>query len=177
MRKRRLLKGSRRLQFLSLLIQTTFCTQFFPTLRCMPTTCNFTIRMSSVHESYFTNNFMGTISGEKRVLNCEVYDYEEFSDEILETLLSELFFTRRMKVLSRPEGFMLYGNLGVYFFATSAMKFPNMKIRLRLIRAKLNFYMISNNSNFSLGNVDCSACTHPTSLKDDHQRKGIDILA
>ena len=34
----------------------------------------------------------------------------------MQASLAEPFTTRRMKMLSRPDGFMLYGNLGVDFF-------------------------------------------------------------
>ena len=67
------------------------------------------------HKSYISNNFKGAISEYKGVLHCEGYDYEEFPDEIMEASLSEPFFTRRMKMLSRPDGFMLYGKLGLTF--------------------------------------------------------------
>ena len=60
-----------------------------------------------------SNNFKGAISEYKGVLHWEGYDYEELPDEIMEALLSEPFFTRRMKMLSRPDGFMLYGKLGL----------------------------------------------------------------
>ena len=65
------------------------------------------------HKSYISNNFNGASSEYKGVLHCEGYDYEEFPDEIMEALLSEHFFSRRMKMLSRPDGFMLYGKLRV----------------------------------------------------------------
>ena len=68
------------------------------------------------HKSYISNNFMGAMSEYKGVLHCEGNDYEEFPDEIMEAPLSEPFFTRRMKMLSRPDGFLLYGKLGVDFF-------------------------------------------------------------
>ena len=97
------------------------------------------------HKSYISNNFKGAISEYKRVLHCEGYDYEEFPDEIMEAPLSGPFFTRRMKMLSRPEGFLLYGKLGVDFFSTSELLYPKMKFRLRLIRARPNFYMTSDN--------------------------------
>ena len=61
------------------------------------------------HKSYFSSNFKGAISEDKGVLHCEGYDYEEFPDEIMEAVSSEPFFTRRLKKLSRPDGFMLYG--------------------------------------------------------------------
>ena len=38
---------------------------------------------------------------------------------------------------------MLYGKLGVDFFAISELLCPNMKVRLRLIWARPNFYVIS----------------------------------
>ena len=52
-----------------------------------------------------------------------------------------------------------------------------MKIRLRLIRARPNFYMISDNPNVSLGIVDCSLYTRRIALKQDYQEKKIDMLA
>ena len=129
------------------------------------------------NKSYFSNNFKGAISEYKGVMHCEGYDFEEFPDEIKEAPLSETFSTRRMKMLSRPDGFMLYGKLGVDFFSTSELLYPNMKIRLRLIRAKPNLYMISDNPNVSPGNVDCSFHTLRIALKEDHHRKRMDMLA
>ena len=52
-----------------------------------------------------------------------------------------------------------------------------MKIRLRLIRARPNFYMISDNPNVSLGIVDCSLYTRRFSPKDDYHKKRMDMLA
>ena len=110
-------------------------------------------------------------------MHCEGYDYEEFPDEILEAPLSETFFTRRMKMLSRPDGFTLYGKLGVDFFSTSELLYPNMKIRLQLIRSRPNFYVVSDNPNISLGIVDCSLYRRCIALKDDYHRKRMDMLA
>ena len=80
-------------------------------------------------------------------------------------------------MLSRPDGFMLYGELGLDFFSTSELLYPNMKIRLRLIRARPNFYMISDNPNVSLEMVDCSLYTRRIALKDDYHKKRLDMLA
>ena len=110
-------------------------------------------------------------------MHCEGYDYEEFPDGIMEAPLSEQFFTRKMKMLSRPDGFMLYGKLKVDIFSTSDFLYPNMKVRLRLIRARPNFYMISDNPNVSLGIVDCSLYTRRIALKDDYHKKRMDMLA
>ena len=80
-------------------------------------------------------------------------------------------------MLSRPDGFMLYGKLGVDFFSTWELLYPNKKTRLRLIRARPKFYMISDNPNVSLGIIDCSLYTRRIALKDDYHRKRMDMLA
>ena len=72
---------------------------------------------------------------------------------------------------------MLYGKLGINFFTTSELLYPNMKIRLRLIRARPNFYMISDNPNVGLGIVVCSLYTRRIALEDDYHKKRKDMLA
>ena len=95
----------------------------------------------------------------------------------MEAPLSELFLTGRMKMLSRPDGFLLYGKLGVDLFSNSELLYPIMKIRLRLIRARPNLYMISDNPNVSLGSVDCSIYTRRIALEDDYHEKRMDMVA
>ena len=128
------------------------------------------------HKSFISNNFKAAISEYKGVLNSEGYDYEQDPEDISNPL-PDPFFTRRMKLLSRPDGLMLYGKMGIDFFSTSELLYPNMKIRLRLIRARRNFYMISDNPNVSLGIVDCSLYTRRIALKDDYHKKIMDMLA
>ena len=72
---------------------------------------------------------------------------------------------------------MLYGKLGIDYFSTSELLSPNMKIRVRLIRARPNFYMISDNPKVSLRIVDCSLYTRNIALEDDYHRKRMDMLA
>ena len=81
------------------------------------------------HKSHISNNFKSTLTEYKEVLHCEGYDYEE--DQ--ENLLQGPFFTRRMKLYSRLDGFMLYGKLRIDFLTTSELPCPNMKTRIRLI--------------------------------------------
>ena len=141
----------------------------FPMLKC--TISKFTTLMDCLHKCYISNNFKGANCEYKGVLHCMEYDYEKFPDEIMEAPLSEPSFTRRMKLLSRPDGFMLYNKWGIDFFSACEMLYPNVKIRLRLIRARPNFYMISDNPNVSLGSVDCSLHTRRIALKDDFHKK------
>ena len=79
-------------------------------------------------------------------------------------------------MLIRPDGFMLYGKLGLTL-STSELLYTGMKIRLRLITAIPNFYMISDNSNVSLGIVDCSLYSRRIALKDNYHKKRMDLLA
>ena len=67
------------------------------------------------HKLHNSNNFKSTLSDCQGVLHCEGYDHEEDPENILEGL----FFTRRRKLYSKPDGFMLYGKLGIDFLTTS----------------------------------------------------------
>ena len=116
------------------------------------------------HKSYTSNNFKGAISEFKGVFH-RMQNFEELPHESIEAPLSEHFFTMRMKLPSRPDGFM-YGKQAVEFFSTSGMLYLNMKIKLRQIRARPNFYKISDNPNVFLGSVDCSLSTRRVALKD-----------
>ena len=66
------------------------------------------------YKSYISNNFKAAISEYQGVLHCEGYDYEHDPEDISNPL-PDPFFTRRMKLISRPDGFMLYGKLGIDF--------------------------------------------------------------
>ena len=125
------------------------------------------------HKSHISNNFKSTLSDYKGVFLCERYDYEDDPDNLVE----DPFFTRRMKLYSRPDGFMLYGKLGNDFLTTSELPYPNMKVGIRLIRARPNFYMISENPNVSLGIVDCSLYSRRVMLKEDYHKKRMSQLA
>ena len=128
------------------------------------------------HKSYISNNFKAAIFEDKGVLHCEGFDYEQDPEDITNPLPDPLF-TRRMKLLSRPDGSKLYCKLGIDFFSTSELLYPNMKIRLRLIRARHNFYMISDNPKVCLRIVGCSLYTLRIGLEDDYHTKRMDMLA
>ena len=57
-----------------------------------------------------SNNFKGAIFEYKGVLHCEGYECEQDPEDITNPL-PDPFLTRRMKLLSRPDRFMLYGKL------------------------------------------------------------------
>ena len=80
-------------------------------------------------------------------------------------------------MLSRPGGFMLYGKSAVDILSTSELLNQNLKIGLQLIRVRPNFYMISENPNVSLRNVDFSLYTRRIALNDDYHKKHMDMFA
>ena len=141
--------------------------------RCTSTISKLTRQMDSVRISHSNNNFKGAIFEHKRVSHREGYNYDEFPHEIMELLLSEPFFTRRMNLLGRPDGFMLYGTLVIDFFSTSELLYTNMEVMLRLFRVRPIFHKISDNPNFSLGIGDCSPYKRGVVLKDDYHRRRI----
>ena len=124
------------------------------------------------HKSHISYNFKRTLSDYKGVLNCEKYDYEEDP----ESLLEDPFFTRRMKMNSRPDGFMLYVKVGIDFLTTSELLYTNTKVRMRLIRARPNFYMINENHIVCLGFVVCFLYTRRVMLNEDYHKKRMSQL-
>ena len=72
---------------------------------------------------------------------------------------------------------MLYCELGADIFSLSELLHPIMKNRLRIIRPRPNFYMISDNPNVSLGVDDCPLYTPRIALKDDYHKQRMDMLA
>ena len=139
-------------------------------LKCTSTISTFTTLMDCMRTNLTFPTTSRAISEYKGVLHCEGYDYEELPDEFMEAPLSEPSLTRGMKMLSRPDGFMLYGKLGVDFFSTSELLYPNLKVRLRLIRARPNFYLINDNPIVGLGIINCSLYTCRIALKDDYHK-------
>ena len=101
-------------------------------------------------KSHISNKFQSTLSYYIEVLHREGYDYEEDPENLLEGPFS----TSRMKLYSQPDGFTLYGKLGIDFLTTLELLYPNMKVWIRLIRARPNFYMINDIPNVSLGILD-----------------------
>ena len=128
------------------------------------------------HKSYISNIFRGAITEYKGVLHCEGFDYEQDTEDIANPR-TDPFFTRRTKLLSRADGFMLYVKVGIDFFSISELLYPNLELRLRLITARPYFYMISDNPNAILAIVDCSTYTRRIVLEDDYHKKRMDMFA
>ena len=146
-------------------------------LKCTSTIRKFTLLMNCIRTSLTFAATSRAISDYKGVLHCDGYDYEELVDEILEAPLSEPFFKRRMKKISRPDGFIFRGILGLDFFATPELLYSNMKSTLQLIKPRPSVFMNSDIPNVSLGIIDCSLYTRCIAPKDDYHTKRTEMLA
>ena len=126
-------------------------------LMCTSTTSKFTIQMNCLR----TDITFPTTSREPSLSTREFWFAECITMIDLTMRLCTIFSfpTKGMKVHNRTNGFLLYGKLGVDFFSTSALLNPIMKNRLRLLRARSTFYMISDNPNVSFGIVHFSLYT------------------
>ena len=71
------------------------------------------------HKSYIYNNFKGVTFENKGVFHCRGYYNEKVPENFFEVPLTQPFLSIRMQRLSRPDGFMWHGKLGVDFFSTS----------------------------------------------------------
>ena len=91
------------------------------------------------------------------------------------TLPCPPFSTRKMKMLSRPDVLCNVLNWRLTF-STSELLYPQMKNRLRVIRARPYFFLISDNPNVTLGIVDCSLYTCCNALRNGYHNK-MDTLA
>ena len=84
----------------------------------------------------------------------------------MEAPLSEPYFSRRINILSRPDGFMLSFKLGVDFSSTSKLLYPKMKNWLQLLGIGSSFWMKSDKLFVNLRIVDSSLYTRRIALGD-----------
>ena len=68
-------------------------------------------------------------------------------------------FTDRANSLGSGITFSFYGRLASDLFTCEKLLLPKTKVRIKLIRARPNFYMLSDKPNVSLKSVDCSLFT------------------
>ena len=69
------------------------------------------------HKSHISHHFKSTLTDYEEVLHSEEHDVEEDPKNLLE----DPFSTRRMKLYSRFDAFMLYGQLRIDFLTTSEL--------------------------------------------------------
>ena len=133
-------------QYHLLPMKTTLYIQFFPMLRYTSTTSKYSLALDSIRTSCTIQTF-----SRGQTLNTKKFCIAEFMTSnkkvnVQEAPVSDPFFKRRMKTLSRFDGFMLNGKL---CFSTLELRYPNREVRTRL-KNQINFFMISHNPNVKL---------------------------
>ena len=97
------------------------------------------------HKAQISNEFNSSAVSNKGILACHGYSFEEYPDAF-----DMHPFTDRANSLGTGITFSLYGRLAIDFFTCEKLLLPNTKVRIKLIRARPNFFMLSDNSNVSL---------------------------
>ena len=103
---------------------------------------------------HISKKFNSSAVSNKRIFSCHGYSFEEFTDAFYMHP-----FTDRANSLGSGISFSLYGRLAIDLFTCKKLLLPNTKVRIKLIRARPNFYMLSDNPNVSLKIVGCSLFT------------------
>ena len=103
------------------------------------------------HKALISKEFKASTGNSEGILACHGFEFEKK----LSDYENSLFIDREEELLLN-NGSTYYGKLTIDLFQCEKLLLPNTKIRLKLIRARPNFYMISYNSHFFLKVLDCS---------------------
>ena len=107
------------------------------------------------HKAQISVEFNSSAVINKRIIACHGYSSENFSDAFVIVCP----FTDRTNSLGTGITFSLYGRVAIDLFTCEKLLLPKTKFRIKLIRARPNFYMLSDNPIVSLKIVDCSLFT------------------
>ena len=106
------------------------------------------------HRALISNKFNASTRNNEGILACHGYECEKEPSNF-----DKSPFIDREEELLLKNGTTHYGKLAIDLFQCEKFLLPNTKVRLKLIRARPNFYMISYNSHVSLKVLDCSPFT------------------
>ena len=106
------------------------------------------------HKTQISNEFNSSAVSDKGILACHGYSFEEYSEA-----LDMYPFTDRANSLGSGITFSLWGRLAIDLLTCKKLLLPKTRVQNELIRARPNFYMLSDNPNVSLKIVDCSLFT------------------
>ena len=95
-----------------------------------------------------SKEFNSSALSNKRLLACHGYNFEEYPE-----VFDMYPFTDRANSLGSGISFLLYDRLAIDLFICEKLILPKTKVRIKLIRARPNFYMLSDNPNVSLKSV------------------------
>ena len=72
------------------------------------------------HKSYISDKFKGAITEYNEFLQCEGSENEQDPEDITNPLPDPVF-AKRVKLLSKPDCFVLFGKMGIDFSSTSEL--------------------------------------------------------
>ena len=106
------------------------------------------------HKAQISNEFNSSAVSNEGILARKGYSFEEYPEAF------DMYpFTDKVNSLGSGIMFSLYGRLAIDLFTCKKVLQPKPKVRVKLIRARPNFYMLSDNPNVILKTVDCSLFT------------------
>ena len=117
------------------------------------------------HKTLISNEFNTSTRNNEGILACNGYEFEKEPSDFEKSP-----FIDREEELLMKNGTTFYGKLVIDLFQCENLLLPNTKIRLKLIRARPNFYMISNNPHVSLKVLDCSLFTGFVVVNEVHHQ-------
>ena len=106
------------------------------------------------HKALISNEFNASTRNNEGILACHGYEFEKEPSDYEKSP----FIDREEELLLKNES-TYYGKLAIDLFQCEQLLLPITKLRLKLICARPNFYMISYNPRVSLKVLDCSLFT------------------
>ena len=106
------------------------------------------------HKALISNEFNASTRNNDGILACHGYEFEKQPSDYEKSP-----FIDREEELLLKNGSTYYGKLAIDLFQCEKLLLPNTKVRLKLICARPNYYMISYNPHVSLKVLDCSLFT------------------
>ena len=106
------------------------------------------------HKALISNKFNASTRINEGILACRGYKTEKEPSDYEKSP----FINLEEEILLKNGG-TLYGKIAVDLFQCKSLLLPNTEVRLKLIHARPNLYMISYNPHVSIKDLDCSLFT------------------
>ena len=121
-------------------------------------------------KSFLSNEFSGTQGTKDSISVCQVYLYEEQPNDDDEA------FKERKKTGTQEET-NCYGRLQADIFTSYKLLLPNVNARVKLIRSRPSFYLISDLDNVQAIIIEASIFTTQVAVEESYFRKIKSTLA
>ena len=123
------------------------------------------------HKSFLSNEFSGTQGTKDSISVCQGYLYEKDPHDV-----DDEAFQERKKVGLKEE-IVCYGRLHADVFTCDKLLLPNVNVRIKLIRSRPSFYLISDLDNVQAKIIEASIFTRQVAVDDSYFGKIKSTLA